>query len=590
MPARGKGKAKAAAKGRAERSRLILQTQTARQQRLEKSNTRAKGRKVAIRQLNVLLGEVSLESLRLPIGPQDQHRFSRVLRLLERRCNGAGQKQRLCASVQAYVQHNGKLPEGIQLAPDASRLELSEDVEATACPVPCHRVLVTTFELKSKAFMVTYNSPTFTPSTWPAFREHMKALHQQLGAWAVSACLEESLHAAGMPSGARRYHTHGYLIWNDGVGYRSESLEQFRFQGALPRVDKCAAGANARHPRLAALHGLWYVAVRKTGTIDVYANVNAWVDYKPCKEWLVSLWDKHKLDHESYMRLSVEFRSGHSARRREVLDVIRDEHEQRVKDHVKAEYAAAESQEPLRDPLAMAAIDAFVAAFGTGAWRRPFLIIVGATHFGKSGLARYVLRRLAAQLGLGGFLEVTVEEDRNLDLSNLRVHEHAGVLLDGVADVLLLKPHHETLQGQPKVCWGGKSSTMMYAYAFTLARRAVVATMDLSARNLHLLRTDHWLSNPQNVKLLWLTEPAFGQALPPAAPPSEQMKRRPVADVAAFLEARDAAALGAVLSASSVNGRDLARLTYLDLTADLGMTAFAARKVLALRTDFLTPS
>ena len=35
---------------------------------------------------------------------------------------------------------------------------------------------------------------------------------------------------------------------------------------------------------------------------------------------------------------------------------------------------------------------------------------------------------------------------------------------------------------------------MMYAYPFTLARRAVVATMDLSARNLHLLRTDHWLS------------------------------------------------------------------------------------------------
>ena len=127
-------------------------------------------------------------------------------------------------------------------------------------------------------------------------------------------------------------------------------------------------------------------------------------------------------------------------------------------------------------------------------------------------------------------------------------------------------------------------------YAFTLARRAVVATMDLSARNLHLLRTDHWLSNPQNVKLLWLIEPAFGQALPPAVLPSEQMKRWSVADVAAFLEARDAAALGAVLSASSVNGSDLARLTYLDLTTDLGMTAFAARKVLALRTIFLTPS
>ena len=77
---------------------------------------------------------------------------------------------------------------------------------------------------------------------------------------------------------------------------------------------------------------------------------------------------------------------------------------------------------------------------------------------------------------------MTVEEDTSLDASGLRIEEHAGILLDGVADVLLLKPHRETLQGQPKVCWGGKSNTMIYAYPFTLARRAVVVTMDLSSQ------------------------------------------------------------------------------------------------------------
>ncbi len=50
---------------------------------------------------------------------------------------------------------------------------------------------------------------------------------------------------------------------------------------------------------------------------------------------------------------------------------------------------------------------------------------------------------------------------------------------------------------------------MRYAYPFTLARRAVVATMDLSAANLDLLRTDHWLSDPRNVRVLRLTEPAW---------------------------------------------------------------------------------
>ena len=47
---------------------------------------------------------------------------------------------------------------------------------------------------------------------------------------------------------------------------------------------------------------------------------------------------------------------------------------------------------------------------------------------------------------------------------------------------------------------------MMYAYIFTLARRAVVVTMDLSAANLHLLEQHHWLSSEDNVIALRLQE------------------------------------------------------------------------------------
>ena len=50
---------------------------------------------------------------------------------------------------------------------------------------------------------------------------------------------------------------------------------------------------------------------------------------------------------------------------------------------------------------------------------------------------------------------------------------------------------------------------MMYAYPFTLCRRAVVATMDLSAKNLGFFDTHHWLSDARNVVVLRLTEPVF---------------------------------------------------------------------------------
>ena len=182
--------------------------------------------------------------------------------------------------------------------------------------MPQHKVFIATYELKSQAFMLTYNSTFFTRGTWPKFYKHMDDLHQRLGSRAYNACLEESLHAAAAALTPQRFHTHGYMLWTDGVGYRNESLEDFRFEGVLPRVDKCTVGSHSRTPRQAALHGLWYVSVFKSGTLEAHTNFVPWADYTPRKEWLVSLYDSHKVDHRRFLELSVQFRSGHSARRR----------------------------------------------------------------------------------------------------------------------------------------------------------------------------------------------------------------------------------------------------------------------------------
>ena len=105
---------------------------------------------------------------------------------------------------------------------------------------------------------------------------------------------------------------------------------------------------------------------------------------------------------------------------------------------------------------------------------------------------------LGRSQGLTDYEEITVEEDSTLDLSSFDIRKHAGVLLDGVADALVLKKNREALQGRTKLCKGGKSNTMMYAYPYTLCRRGVVATFDLSASNLDMFETDHRLSNERN--------------------------------------------------------------------------------------------
>ena len=225
------------------------------------------------------------------------------------------------------------------------------------------------------------------------------------------------------------------------------------------------------------------------------------------------------------------------------------------------------------------------------AWRRPVLAIVGATGTGKSLLGGHILEMVAKLLDLPGFLEVTVQNNGNMDLSEFDVEQHAGVLLDGVGDVTFLHDHREVLQGRPKIDYGGKSATMMYSYPFTFARRAVVATFDLGAHNLSLLSTHHWLSNSNNVCVLRLTEPAFGIAPRTAGPsgPSRMedvMRAWSVNEVASWLESADAGGIATVCRANAVRGVDLMSFsTAAELSDALRLAPFAARRLLELRAE-----
>ena len=110
---------------------------------------------------------------------------------------------------------------------------------------------------------------------------------------------------------------------------------------------------------------------------------------------------------------------------------------------------------------------------------------------------------------MGGAIAPHQRRDAEMDFSEFDVTTDAGVLLDGVGDASFLHRHRETLQGRAKENRGGRSATMMYAYPFTLCRRAIIATMDLSAKNLEFFTNHHWLSDSRNVITLRLADSAF---------------------------------------------------------------------------------
>lgn len=224
-----------------------------------------------------------------------------------------------------------------------------------------------------------------------------------------------------------------------------------------------------------------------------------------------------KLSRSVSLREAAKVGVGFQDRLVDIQEAERYEKQVAVQEHVASDLGALPKLLPMKS---FPEVEEFLGKFGPGARfrRRPVLVIVGGTNSGKSLLAAAVLQRLADMLRLPGYLEVTVEHSERLDMSEFDHRAHAGVLLDGVGDAMLLHENKEMLQGRPKVCKGAQSPTMAYAYSFALCRPGVVASMDLSADNLAMLEQDHWLSDRHNVIKLRLTEKAFLEAAPETPP------------------------------------------------------------------------
>ena len=324
----------------------------------------------------------------------------------------------------------------------------------------------------------------------------------------ASVTLEESLKSGE--------HVHSHFYLNFETAFRSKGdggLDVFKFEGICPHI--VANKAKGGGYQGAVNHGHFYTVVDKKGTLHNWTNYEPFADYKVEAWWLDNLLKHEKIDRGVYLSYASRVGIGFQRRSGDVRGAERHDKEQAMLAHVESE--AAVLTRAVKPVKFFAQVEAFLQCFREDRHRRPVLAIVGGTNLGKTMLARDVLRRVAALLCVRGFLEVTVEMNENLDFSELDTRVHGGVLLDGVGDAFILKKNRESLQGQAKMCKGGQSATMMYSYQFTLARRAVVATFDLSASNLDAFQSDHWLSNSLNVMQLELNDSAFDEAAQPLA-------------------------------------------------------------------------
>lgn len=276
-------------------------------------------------------------------------------------------------------------------------------------------------------------------------------------------------------------------------------------KGVHPRIEPNKA--SRKNFNGAVNHGHWYAAAPKIGSLLEWTDFPPWDAYAVETWWLDQMLKGNQLTRTEYLRCAAKCVIGFQRRHADVMAAMRYERELSVIEAVQAELAQVQQNMLAVKPFPE--VDTFIDHFRAWAFRRPILVIVGPTGTGKSLLASDILKRIAGIVHVSSWLEVTVEDSEVLDLADFNRAEHSGVNFDGLGDAMLLKRNRESLQGRAKVAKGAKSATNVYAFSYTFTRRAVIATMDLSAANLDQLRTDHWLSNPKNVIVLEVKEPVW---------------------------------------------------------------------------------
>jgi hypothetical protein len=215
--------------------------------------------------------------------------------------------------------------------------------------------------------------------------------------------------------------------------------------------------------------------------------------YQVLGKWPETLWKKYKITGTVYEDLLFKTRDGVPGRKRN-LDACR-EHEERkaVKDAMQARINRMKGNPELFKPFPkIAEVFSWLLLFTVDALRYPILILMGASHVGKTEFAKSLFERpLELKIGALDFFPDKLRQFK-------RGH-HDGVVLDDVRDLNFLVLHQDKLQGK----WDtelefGSTAGGTCAFLVDWFCMPLVVTVNYSTKNMHLLHTDDWLSKPAN--------------------------------------------------------------------------------------------
>ena len=351
------------------------------------------------------------------------------------------------------------------------------------------------YEIRAAAVLLTFHG--IQESHWPRFLQFVK---RKLSAWhAHHWCASMESCASGAP------HCHLMLQFTSAT---HRQVDEFCFEKCRPNAsttDLCGEGLCRKQWQRSVDRGFFYVYADKIGTVQaVSGDMLTQGNYLPCwtssernyqvlGKWPETLWKQRKIStsvYEQYLYLS---RDGVVSRHRN-LTLCREQ-EQRLE----AEAAVQERIKRIRGNPELfhpfpqiPSAQKWLQEFQKDALRYPILIVLGPSRKGKTEWAKSLFKQpLEVKIGSLTFFP-----------DSLRAFKHGfhdGLVLDDVRDLQFVVDHQEKLQGKYDcLVEFGSTAGGTCAYHLDLFGVPVVATINLSTKNLQFLDSHDWLANPGN--------------------------------------------------------------------------------------------
>ena len=365
------------------------------------------------------------------------------------------------------------------------------------------------FRFNSSAGMLTYQGISGIPQ-WQRFVDFV---HASIVSWRVKywCATMEANENIGM-------HIHLMLQFHRKV---DRLMKGFAFEGVHPRCDGndiCGQGICKKRLQESIDRGMFYVFANKVGTQRTASGQLCIAgNYEPCWErtpkcfryqvkgaWPETLWKQRKLASDTYERYLYASRDGVPSRKRN-FELCRQREQAEI---LQLEIAAVTKRIRSNKDLftkfpSVPAANEWLQLFSRDRARYPFLLVLGASHTGKTEWAKSLFHN-PLEMKVGD-LENFPDKMRSFD----RVR-HDAVILDDVRDLSFCIKHQEKLQGKYDYAVEfGSTPGGQCAYEQYLFRIPLVVTANYTTRSLGLLETDDYLSLSANRVVVQWPPPDF---------------------------------------------------------------------------------